>query len=134
MRQQGEKNGRGGAPWRRLRVLVVAPSLDIYGGQARQAVRLMTGLGGEDSLEVGFLPHNPRLPGPLRLLQRVKYVRTLATTAAYVLMLLARVPRYDVIHVFSAAYWAYLFSAAPALLASRLYGKRSILNYRSGEA
>jgi glycosyltransferase involved in cell wall biosynthesis len=133
MKEQEVKNGSDGAR-RRLRVLVVAPSLDIYGGQARQAVRLMTGLGGEDSLEVGFLPHNPRLPGPLRLLQRVKYVRTVATTVAYVLMLLARVPRYDVIHVFSAAYWAYLLSAAPALLAARVFGRRSILNYRSGEA
>jgi glycosyltransferase involved in cell wall biosynthesis len=133
MREQEEKNGSEGAR-RRLRVLVVAPSLDIYGGQARQAVRLMTGLKGEDSLEVGFLPHNPRLPGPLRLLQKVKYVRTVATTAAYVLMLVARVPRYDVIHVFSAAYWAYLLSAAPALLAARVFGRRSILNYRSGEA
>ena len=123
--------GRAGG---RLRVLVVAPSLDIYGGQARQAVRLMTGLGSEPSLEVGFLPHNPRLPGPLRLLQRIKYVRTAATTIAYVLMLVARVPRYDVIHVFSAAYWSYLLSAAPALLVARLYGRRSILNYRSGEA
>src|SRR3954469_13975358 len=106
-----EGRGPGGA---RLRVLVVAPSLDIYGGQARQAVRLMTGLSSEPSLEVGFLPHNPRLPGPLRLLQRIKYVRTVSTTVAYVLMLLARVPRYDVIHVFSAAYWSYLLSAAPA--------------------
>jgi glycosyltransferase involved in cell wall biosynthesis len=126
-----EGRGPGGA---RLRVLVVAPSLDIYGGQARQAVRLMTGLSSEPSLEVGFLPHNPRLPGPLRWLQRVKYVRTVSTTIAYVLMLLARVPRYDVIHVFSAAYWSYLLSAAPALLVARLYGRRSILNYRSGEA
>lgn len=126
-----EGRGPGGA---RLRVLVVAPSLDIYGGQARQAVRLMTGLSSEPSLEVGFLPHNPRLPGPLRWLQRIKYVRTVSTTIAYVLMLLARVPRYDVIHVFSAAYWSYLLSAAPALLISKLYGRRSILNYRSGEA
>ena len=133
MKEQEEKNGSDGAR-RRQRVLVVAPSLDIYGGQARQAVRVMTWIGGEGSLEVGFLPHNPRLPGPLRVLQRVKYVRTVATTVAYVLMLLARVPRYDVIHVFSAAYWAYLLSAAPALLAARLYGRRSILNYRSGEA
>ncbi|HYY97417.1 MAG TPA: glycosyltransferase family 4 protein, partial [Pyrinomonadaceae bacterium] len=136
MREREEKRGQGtgGRGGARLRVLVVAPSLDIYGGQARQAVRLMMGLGGEPSLEVAFLPHNPRLPGPLRLLQRIKYVRTVATTAAYVLMLLARVPRYDVIHVFSAAYWSYLLSAAPALFVARAFGKRSILNYRSGEA
>ena len=136
MSEREEKGGQrsDGRKGARLRVLVVAPSLDIYGGQARQAVRLMTGLSAEPTLEVGFLPHNPRLPGPLRLLQKVKYVRTVATTFAYVLMLLWRVPRYDVIHVFSAAYWSYLFSAAPALLVARLYGKPSILNYRSGEA
>lgn len=136
MSEREEKSGQtaDGHAGARLRVLVVAPSLDIYGGQARQAVRLMTGLSAEASLEVGFLPHNPRLPGPLRLLQKIKYVRTVATTFAYVLMLFARVPRYDVIHVFSAAYWSYLLSAAPALFIARLYGKPSILNYRSGEA
>lgn len=121
----------GGA---RLRVLIVAPSLDIYGGQAIQAVRLMRGFSAEPTLEVGFLPHNPRLPGPLRLLQKIKYVRTIVTTFVYVLMLLWRVPRYDVIHVFSASYWSYLLSPAPALFIARLYGKPSILNYRSGEA
>ena len=134
MQKQEERNGKGSGARRHLRVLIVAPSLDIYGGQSRQAVRLMTGLGREESLEIGFLPHNPRLPGPLRWLQKIKYVRTIATTAAYVLMLLTRVPRYDVIHVFSASYWAYLLSAAPALLAARTFGKRSVLNYRSGEA
>jgi glycosyltransferase involved in cell wall biosynthesis len=118
----------------RLRILVVAPSLDINGGQARQAVRLMTGLASEASLEIGFLPHNPRLPGALRWLQSIKYVRTVVTTVMYVAMLLVRVPRYDVIHIFSAAYWSYLLSAAPALFIARLYGKKSILNYRSGEA
>jgi glycosyltransferase involved in cell wall biosynthesis len=129
-----EAEAARGAGGGRLRVLVVAPSLRIKGGQSRQAVRLMTGLAAEPSLEIGFLPHDPQLPGPLGLLQRIKYVRTAVTTALYVLLLLARVPRYDIIHVFSAAYWAYLLSAAPAVLVARLYGKKSVLNYRSGEA
>ena len=117
-----------------VRVLIVAPSLDIKGGQSRQAVRLMTGLRAEASLEISFLPHDPRLPGALRWLQRIKYVRTVVTTLFYVGLLLVRVPRYDVVHVFSAAYYAYLFSAAPAILIAKLYGKKAILNYRSGEA
>jgi glycosyltransferase involved in cell wall biosynthesis len=119
---------------KRLRILIVAPSLDILGGQSRQAVRLMNGLRQESSLEIGFLPHNPRLPGLLRPLQQLKYVRTLATTLYYLLLLLLRVPRYDVIHIFSASYYSYLLTAAPAILISRLVGKKCILNYRSGEA
>jgi L-malate glycosyltransferase len=119
---------------RQLRVLIVAPSLDILGGQSRQAVRLMERLKQESELEVGFLPHNPRLPGILKYLQKIKYVRTVSTTLFYLVLLLWRVGKYDIIHVFSASYYSYLLSALPGLAVARLYGKKSILNYRSGEA
>lgn len=119
---------------KRLRVLVAAPSLDILGGQSRQAVRLMDGLSRESDLEIGFVPHNPRLPGILRPLQRIKYVRTVVTTLYYIALLLWRVRQYDIIHIFSASYYSYSLSVIPALFISRLYGKKSILNYRSGEA
>ena len=117
-----------------IRVLLVAPSLDILGGQSRQAVRLRTGLEREPELDVGFLPHNPRLPGILRSLQKIKYVRTIVTTLLYVAMLLWRVRKYDIIHIFCASYYSYSLCAIPALFISRLYGKKSIINYRSGEA
>lgn len=119
---------------KRLRILLVAPSLDILGGQSRQAVRLAEGLRNEPDLEIGFLPHNPRLPGPLRSLQRIKYLRTIFTTFYYVMLLLWRVRKYDIIHIFCASYYSYSMSAIPALFVARLFGKRSILNYRSGEA
>ena len=118
----------------KLRVLLVAPSLDILGGQSRQAVRLMDGLKHEPDLDVSFLPHNPRLPGILRRMQSIKYIRTVVTTLMYVALLLLRVRNYDVIHIFCASYYSYSLCAIPALLISRLYGKKSILNYRSGEA
>ena len=47
----------------KIRVLIVAPSFRILGGQSVQAARLMERLSNEPSLEVGFLPINPRLPG-----------------------------------------------------------------------
>ncbi len=119
---------------KRLRVLVVAPSLDILGGQSRQAIRLMEGLKPEPGLEISFLPHNPRLPGVLRKLQSIKYVRTVVTTLYSIALLLWRVRQYDIIHIFCASYYSYSMSAIPALAISRLYGKKSILNYRSGEA
>jgi glycosyltransferase involved in cell wall biosynthesis len=118
----------------RIRVLIAAPSLDIVGGQSRQAVRLIEGLNHEPDLEVGFVPHNPRLPGILRSLQSIKYVRTVVTALYYVMLLLWRVRKYDIIHIFSASYYSYSLCALPALLIARLFGKKSILNYRSGEA
>jgi L-malate glycosyltransferase len=117
-----------------IRVLIVAPSLDILGGQAVQARRLLEGFSHEPSLNVSFLPVNPRLPQPLRKLQSIKYLRTIVTSILYWAMLLWRVRAYDVIHVFSASYWSFILAPAPAILVSRFYGKKVLLNYRSGEA
>ena len=117
-----------------LRVLIVAPSLDIVGGQSRQAVRMIEGLKSQPDLEVAFLAHNPRLPGILRSLQAIKYVRTFVTTVFYVMLVLWRVRKYDIIHIFCASYYSYSFCAIPALFVARLFRKKSILNYRSGEA
>jgi L-malate glycosyltransferase len=119
---------------RRLRVLVVAASLDILGGQAVEAQRILRGMSDEPSVEVSFLPVNPRLPGVLRGLQRIKYVRTVVTSLMYWALLLARVPRCDVLHVFSPAYFSFLLAPTPAVLAAKLYGKKVVLNYHSGEA
>ena len=119
---------------RPIRVCLVAPSLSILGGQAVAAQRLLERLRTVPGLEVGFLPHDPRTNALLRLLQRVKYVRTLATTAAYVSSLLRKLPAYDVVHVFSASYWSFLLAPTPAILIGKLLGKRVVVNYRSGEA
>lgn len=117
-----------------LKVCIVAPSLDILGGQAVVAQRLMRKLAEDPDIELSFVPHNPRLPGPLRLLQRVKYVRTVTTSIAYVMLLLKRLRSQDVVHVFSASYWSFLLAPTPAVLIGKWYGKRVIVNYRSGEA
>lgn len=117
-----------------VRVCIVGPSLDILGGQAIQASRLLAAFAGNERVRVEFLPVNPRLPGPLRALQRVKYVRTVVTAIAYAISLAARTRRYDVLHVFSASYWSFLLGPLPALLSGRLYGRPTLLNYRSGEA
>lgn len=130
----GSTDGAGVPAHRRVRVCLVGPSLDILGGQAVQLERLRTGLSDSAVVEVGFLPVNPRLPGPLRQLQRIKYVRTVVTSMAYVWSLLRHVGSYDVVHAFSASYWSYLLAPLPAMLVGRLYGKGVILNYHSGEA
>ena len=122
------------AQTQRLRVLIVAPSFSILGGQSVQAARLLERLGHEPSLEVAFLPINPRLPGVLSQLQKIKYVRTFVTSIAYGLSLLLRVYKYDVIHVFSASYFSFVLAPTPAILIGRLYRRKILLNYHSGEA
>lgn len=118
----------------KLSVCIAAPSLDIYGGQSIQAVRLVRALSLDPALKVEFLPQNPRLPWPLAYLQHVKYIRTIVTTVYYLLLLLVRMGRYDIVHVFSASYWSYLLSSAPPLFVARLFRKATVLHYHSGEA
>ena len=119
---------------RNRRVLIVGPSLRFLGGQAVQAQRLLAGLRSLGSLDVDYLVVDPALPMPLAQLQRIPIVRTLVTSAAYVVSLLRQVPRYDTLHLFSASYWSFLLAPTPALLIGRLFGKRVLLNYHSGEA
>jgi len=119
---------------RKIRVCVVVASIDILGGQAVQALRLLDGLSREQEIDAELLPINPRLPRPLRWLQRIKYVRTVVTSILYIATLLLKLRRFDVVHVFSASYMSFVLAPAPAILIAKLYGKCVLLNYHSGEA
>lgn len=115
-----------------LRIAIVAPSLDILGGQGVQARSLAQALG-EEGFEVMFIPVNPRFPRGLRWLRRIPVARTLLNQCLYLAKLL-QLRHADVVHVYSAAYWSFLLAPAPAILASEWFGKPVILNYHSGEA
>ena len=128
------KQGNPGTTARPLRILIIAPSFDILGGQSVQAARLIERLRQEHGLEVGFLPINPRLPGVLRKLQAIKYVRTIVTSLVYVASLFGRLWSYDVIHIFSASYFSFVLAPTPAIIIGKLYRKKLLLNYHSGEA
>src|SRR5215212_819919 len=91
-----------------IRVCLVVASLDILGGQSIQALRLLEGLTRTGEIYAEVLPINPRLPGMLRLLQRVKYVRTVVTSILYLASLLVKLPRFDVVQVFSASNFSFL--------------------------
>src|SRR5262245_35109864 len=119
---------------RPIRVCHIAPSLDMLGGQSIQAARLLEGLKEAAEVEAELLPINQTLPGPLRRLQRIKYVRTVVNTLATLILLIIRLPRYDIAHVYAASYFSFLLAPAPAVLLAKLYGKRVIMHYHSGEA
>lgn len=119
---------------KKIRVCVVVASLDILGGQAVAAMRLLEGLAQVENIDAEILPINPRLPGVLSSLQRIKYIRTIVTFLYYVVTLLVKLRRFDVAHIFSASNLSFLLAPAPAVLIGKLYGKPVILNYHSGEA
>jgi glycosyltransferase involved in cell wall biosynthesis len=48
--------------------------------------------------------------------------------------LLLRAYKYDVLHVFSASYFSFVLAPTPAILIGKLYGRKVLLNYHSGEA
>ncbi len=114
-----------------IKVLIVAPAAPLIGGQAVQAARLIEKFGREQNLQVDLQPVNPQI---FPTLQKIKYVRTVITELKYIFDLLVKIPRYDVIHIFSASYFSFLLAPTPAVLIAKLFGKKTILNYRSGEA
>jgi glycosyltransferase involved in cell wall biosynthesis len=120
------------APPRRRTIAIVAPSLEIIGGQGVQANILAERLRSE-GYEVLFVPVNPRFPGRLQRLRDHRVLRTLFNQALYLPSLL-RLRKADVVHVFSASYWSFLLAPVPALIAARSFSKPVILNYHSGEA
>jgi len=115
----------------RLRLLLVAPTLDIVGGQSVQASLLLQRFRAEDSLDVTFLPINPRLPAFVR---KLKYVRTVINFLVFAALLIRRAPYCDVMHVFTAAYSSYFLWTVPAVFAGKLLGKKVVVNYRDGQA
>lgn len=118
----------------RLRVLVIGASMDILGGHAVLISHLLDGFADDARIALDFQPVNPRLPWGIGWMRRVKYLRTVATSCWLFIRLLVSVRRSRVVHVFSASYASYLIGPLPALLVGKLFGRRTILNYHSGEA
>jgi glycosyltransferase involved in cell wall biosynthesis len=118
-------------PLPKIRVLLIAPSLSIVGGQAVQASRLLQELGREPEIEIAFQPINVALP---KWLLRIPYLRTVLAFVVYTVQLLWRIPRYDVIHTFTAGLWSFALWTIPAINIGRMYGRKVIVNYRDGRA
>lgn len=114
------------------RIALVVASLEILGGHGTQASALREGLQRE-GYAVSLVPINPAFPRGLRWLRRFPYLRTLLNQALY-LPSLTTLRHADVVHVYCASYWSFLLAPVPAMLMARLFGKRVVLNYHSGEA
>src|SRR5262245_40239738 len=103
-------------PAARLNVAVVAPSMEILGGQAVQAARLLRSWRDDPEVHAWLVPVNPVPPGIFAALTRITYVRTAVTQLLYWPLLARELRKADVVHVFSASYFSFLLSPLPAVL------------------
>ena len=120
-----------------MKVLLIAPTLEIIGGQSVQADRLRQGFcndGAALGVELEFLPINPKLPGPLRWMQRIKIVRTFATVGYFLIKAIPAVWRNQVVHSFCAGPPSFFLHPTPAILLAKVFGRRSILHFHDGRA
>ena len=67
-------------------------------------------------------------------MESVPLLRTLVRMPIYWGRLWQAVRQADVVHMFSASYWSFLLAPTPAWIISRVHGRKTILNYHSGEA
>lgn len=125
----GNASSRG-----RIKVAIVAPSLRYVGGQAVQADLLMRLWKDDPHVEVKLIAVDPPLPQLVAWAERVPGLRTILREPIYFWHLWRGLKDVDVAHIFSASYWSFLIAPAPAWFFARLRGKKSIINYRSGEA
>ncbi len=111
-------------------VAIVGPIPPPYGGMALQCGALRDNLLREGVYAM-IIPANP----PLFLgLAKVRLLRTFLQTLVYLCRLVRVIPQVSVVHILAASYFYFFARVAPAVLLSRLLGRRVIVNYRGGEA
>ncbi len=118
----------------RIRVALVAPSLGYVGGQAVQADLLLRHWSGDSQIVATFVPVDPEFPLGLRWASRVPFLRTVLRQPFYIWKLWKNLRHADVVHIFSASYTSFLLAPLPAWMVAKALRKKTLINYRSGEA
>ena len=113
---------------KKIKVLIVATSIRVVGGQSIQAKRLTDAFENDAKVELRFLANNPET-----VFQKIKYLRTIFASLKFWWSLLREVYKADIVQVFSSAATGYIIATLPPLVVSKLYGKKVVLNYHSGE-
>ena len=115
-------------------VLLIAPSVEIVGGQTVQAAHLMKVLSELPGQKMTFFPINPKPPKALLWVRKIPFVRTILNAVLYHSELIFAARRHDVLHIFTAGLHSYTLWTIPALFYGKMYGKKLIVHYHDGRA
>ncbi len=114
---------------KKIKVALVAPSMKNVGGQSIQAKRLLDAFDRDENVEIEFIENNPET-----FFEKIKYLRTVFSSVKFWTRLLRKIPRSEIVHVFSSGTTSYIISTLPPLFAAKFFGKKSLLHYHTGEA
>ena len=114
---------------KKIKVLLIAPSMKNIGGQSIQAKRQLEMFSEDENAEVEFLPNDPETP-----FENIKFLRTIFTSFKFWFLLFTRIPKNKIVHIFSSGTTSYIISTLPPLFISKFLGKKTILHYHTGEA
>ncbi len=113
----------------KIKIALVAPSLRVVGGQSIQARRLIDAFAVDENVEISFIPNNPET-----VFENVKILRTIFTSIKFWLSLFVKIPQSKIVHIFSSGTTSYIISTLPPLFIAKLFRKKTILHYHTGEA
>ncbi|MGI8640131.1 MAG: glycosyltransferase family 4 protein [Pyrinomonadaceae bacterium] len=114
---------------KKIKVALVAPSMKNVGGQSIQAKRLLDAFENDEKIDIEFIENNPET-----FFETVKFLRTIFSSIKFYYLLLANLSKSEVVHIFSSGTTSYIISTLPPLFAAKIFGKKTILHYHTGEA
>jgi glycosyltransferase involved in cell wall biosynthesis len=114
-------------------ILLIGPGMPPYGGMGLQA-RQMCDLLLSDGMQVVFAPSNPAFPRWLHFLESARGARPIFRSILFAWRLWKALPQADVVHVMACSWLSFFVVAYPAVWLSYWARKRTVLNYRGGEA
>ena len=118
----------------KIRVAIVAASSRYVGGQSVQADLLLRHWESDRNVAADFIAIDPPFGPGLRWAERIPFLRTVLREPSYLWSLWRAMKEPDIVHIFSASYWAFLIATVPAWMIARLRGKQTLVHYHSGEA
>jgi len=113
----------------KIKIALVAPPLKNVGGQSIQAKRFVDAFADDEDVQVEFLPNYPETP-----FENIVFVRTIFASLKLLLLLFREIPKADIVHIFSSGTTSYIISTLPPFFMARLFRKKTILHYHTGEA
>lgn len=118
---------------RRRRICVVGEFPPPPGGMGVQADLLVDRLK-EEGFSVSIIRRNTHFRGLLVWVNKVKVLRSIFRFMLYIGNIIMKVLSTDVIHIFSNCYKDFFLYTYPAVIWSRIFGKRVIIHYHGGSA